>query len=649
MQRILLQSCSIETCLYIELTQLKLKYLLKNISLQYMQLKYMNIRTPLFLVFMSVFFTQVQAQILDYHTDVTITPEHKLITKVYYKIQVNNEDQRNIGEIKIHHSGKSKFKVKEAKISYNNEVVRKLKKKEFTTTNAHSSSTFYQDDLITRFKLHWDNYPYIIEYNYEEIEEDYLFIEYWSPYVKDDWTTKNAELSVHIPSSYKVNINADEGFKHEEHTNLNIKTLKWTYTDYKLPESEYFAPSFRSIIPFVKIVPDQFVYGVKGSTSSWKEYAKWVENLNADANDLPQSEKNKIDQLVKEAKNTDEKIEILYKYMQENTNYVNVDIDLGGFKSYPASYVCKNKYGDCKALTTYMKSMLNHAGIKAYYTLINTGLSKEQIDTKFPSQQFNHIILSIPTEKDTIFLENTSKHLPFNHLSTSNQAKYALFIDGENSKLIKTPAYKHLDNLEEKDYNFKLDKTGKGSLSFKSTVRGKYFEKFNYYKNANMTEDLQDAIESFLKVKQADLLIWKIEKEDHNTIALNVNTTVSKMAKKIGSLNVLQPPKISMNKIEKPTKRKLPFQFNLPYQDEHSFCYEVEEVSPDDYQLPKPISIKSRFGEYSYEVEKTDKGVCAHRVFKINKGVYSLADYKDFYTFYNGIRKKQNKTSIIYK
>lgn len=234
-------------------------------------------------------------------------------------------------------------------------------------------------------------------------------------------------------------------------------------------------------------------------------------------------------------------------------------------------------------------------------------------------------------------------------MSTSNQDKYALFIDGENSKLIKTPSYKHLDNLEEKDYKFKFDKAGKGSLIFKSKVKGRYFERFNYYNKTDKKDDLQDAIESFLKVKQADLLIWKIEKEDHNTIALNINTTVSKMAKKIGSLNVLQPPKISMNKIEKPSKRKLPFQFSMPYQDEHSFCYEVEEVSPEDYQLPKPISIKSKFGEYSYEVVKTEKGVCAHRVFIINKGVYDNSDYKDFYTFYNGIRKKQNKTSIIYK
>lgn len=328
----------------------------------------MTIRIKFLILFISIFTTKLQSQVLEYHTDVTVTPEQKLFTKVKYRIQVNNEDERDIGEIKIRHSGKSKFKVKEAKISFNNEVVRKLKKKEFTTTNAYSSSTFHQDDLITRFKLHWDNYPYIIEYLYEELEEDYLFIGYWSPYVKEKWTTKNAELSVHIPSTYKVNINTDEGFQYEENVNINIKTLKWTYTDYKLPESEYFSPSFRSIIPFVKIVPDQFVYGVKGSTSNWKEYAKWVENLNADADDLPNSEKTKIDNLIKDAKTDEEKLDILYKYMQENTHYVNVDIDLGGFKSYPASYVCKNKYGDCKALTTYMKSMLNYAGIKAYYT-----------------------------------------------------------------------------------------------------------------------------------------------------------------------------------------------------------------------------------------------------------------------------------------
>ena len=95
--------------------------------------------------------------------------------------------------------------------------------------------------------------------------------------------------------------------------------------------------------------------------------------------------KTKVKELVKNAPSQEEKIKVLYHYLQENMRYVSVQLGIGGWQTFDAKYVEENKYGDCKALTNFMKSMLKAADIEAYAALIKNGRNvlDQEIDFDF--------------------------------------------------------------------------------------------------------------------------------------------------------------------------------------------------------------------------------------------------------------------------
>lgn len=136
-------------------------------------------------------------------------------------------------------------------------------------------------------------------------------------------------------------------------------------------------------------------------------------------------------------------------------------------KPYPASYVSANKYGDCKALSNYMKSLLEVVGIPSYLTVIEGNLCPGNIFRNFPSQQFNHVILTVPLSKDTLYLENTSNIHPFGCTGTFIQNREALLINDKNSRLIHIPAMTDEQVANNRTFNIHFNKSGNAEVELK--------------------------------------------------------------------------------------------------------------------------------------------------------------------------------------
>ena len=67
----------------------------------------------------------------------------------------------------------------------------------------------------------------------------------------------------------------------------------------------------------------------------------------------------------------------IYQYVQDNTRYISVQVGIGGMQPITAKEVDLVKYGDCKGLTNYTKSLLDIVGVKSNYTRLYASASNQ--------------------------------------------------------------------------------------------------------------------------------------------------------------------------------------------------------------------------------------------------------------------------------
>ncbi len=335
-------------------------------------------------------------QILEYDTSIRLQKD-ELITEHGFLIQINNSSMEWLSDVSIPYDEGNDLEILEASIvDASGRVTRSLGKKEITTRHDISDGTFFEDDWVKEFKLKWTTYPYRVKYRYRISTHKFIHLCRWSPSVYTNVATRHATLHVTVPKNYPVIIHGSGNLRYDSVISSNEQMLNWEAADIGPFTKEAYSPPLLEQVPWVVIAPSQFNYGIPGSLQSWSSYGFWQERLNAGAEDLPADEKAHIQQLLEGVTDKREVIKRLYHYMQDNTRYIAVAVDVGGLKPYPASFVSSKKYGDCKALTIFMKAMLREVGIPSFYTKVNGADNPVRVNTAIPGPQFNHIILCIP-------------------------------------------------------------------------------------------------------------------------------------------------------------------------------------------------------------------------------------------------------------
>lgn len=536
----------------------------------------------------------------------------------------------------------------------NGKMIKKIKSGDISDYSAIDDYSLYEDDRMKIIRPLINNFPYTIEYewtvNFNAIEE----YPTWNPQAYYDVSVEHSSYQLIIPKNFHVRFRKfNFGSSIDPIESEKVITYNLSIGDLKAIEKEPYSNSKEDIFPMVYVIPEFFkLEHYTCHNTDWQSLGKWQLLLNNQPNVLSDKTKNDLEIIKSKAIDRYNLIKLVYEYVQSKTRYVNISLGIGGLKPFDASVVDKYGYGDCKALSNYVNTLLKQVGIESYFTIVNAGRHQTDIITDESFFQFNHIIVCVPNVKDTIWLECTDQLIPFGFLSDFTDNRHVLLITPEGGKLAKTPRYNCEQNKLNRKFEVQLDENGNAKGMIQTCYSGLQFDdKFGICHYLDPDKQ-KEAIYNEIGIPST---ITNFKFSEHKDIVPSldehIELTLTKYAVTMGSRLML--PLNAVNRVSPISKminiRKTRFRLRMAYFDSDTVLYRLPIGFMIEY-VPKPVELKSEFGEYSCKViSNPDKSVITYiRSFKMNDGIYPPEKYSDFVAFQNNISKMDNlKVSLI--
>jgi hypothetical protein len=592
---------------------------------------------------------EFDAEVLQYSTRCEISQD-KMQRTDSIVILINNRSGEIYTSIEIKYSKDNPVNELSAWIEdRSGKIIRHLKKQEIIEASAITNISFYEDTYVKRFVLKHNEYPYRIGYTYKTSFRQFLSIANWYPIVALDVPTRKASLTVIVPEQYPIRIHENRIAKGQIRQASGVVRHEWSATYDGLFRSEPYCPDLSTLLTRVEVVPLRFFYGTEGSMRDWKSFGNWQYRLNQGLDELPEAEKQKVSAMISGIREKREVIRTLYHYMQDNTRYINISMDIGGMKPYPAAYVSQNRYGDCKALTNYMKALLKVAGIESFYTLVYANAQPKPVIRDFPSQQFNHAVLTIPLEQDTIWLENTSNTNPFGYAGTFIQNREALLIDDQSSRLIRIPALQPLEVQQIRRFDVLLRQNISSGLSLRFTLKGHGFDRFLALSTEyNQEEQQQIARRFMLPFPDYELNSLKISHpgRDYRMINLRADLSVKSMLSNIGREYYFTVVPCEMPDFEEKKARSLPVYLAYPVFSTDTIAYHLP-FATGQVKTPENMTIESKYGKYTITYRREGDTLTVLREYCLYAGYYPPDEYPAINAFISAIKCEEKRKIII--
>lgn len=529
----------------------------------------------------------------------------------------------------------------------------KIRKRDFEDGSATSGYSLFDDNRYMAYRPNANNYPYTVEYSYEIEYSSYLYYPRWYPRVTKDMSVQNARLRIRIPESYgEIRYLARNIDEPEVNTNSGQKEYMWKVKNIPTLKDEPHSPEWSEFVPNVYTAPSDFeLDGYAGNLDSWKNYGLWCNKLLEGRDVLPDETKQKLKFMVEGISDTEKKVRKIYEYLQSKTRYVSIQLGIGGLQPFYAADVDRLGYGDCKALTNYMRAMLSAVDVKSYYTVVKAGPFETDIHTDFPSDQFNHVILCVPVENDTVWLECTSQTNPFGYIGNFTDDRHVLVVTDDGGKLVCTTSYSKEDNKQIREIKAKIEESGKATAEVKTEFTGLQYDnrshiiiksKDDQKKALYKILDINDFTIKSLDYIENKTMIPSVEEE----LSLSLNRYASISGKRIFlPLNMLNKRSSIPKKLKKRTNDVV---LRYAFIDVDEIEYEIPEGYTVEY-LPEDMELKTQFGTYQTTVEHSENKIQYKRTIKMNKGRFPAESYTEFRDFIKQIVKADKTKAVLLK
>lgn len=533
-------------------------------------------------------------------------------------------------------------------------TLQKIKSKEIQDLSLTSGVNWDDDSRTKVYRFVNTRYPFTVEYSFETTINHTFYLPWWIPQTNEQIAIQKSNYEITFPDDFGVRFESFNAPKPITEESKGKKTLRWEIAD--KPAMKYPGPfsSWRDFQTAVFLAPNNFKLGsLTGNMETWQSFGASMNQLIKNKQALPDNIKSKVHELTDGNSSEKEKVYRLYQYLQQNTRYVSVQLGIGGWEPFDATYVAKKGYGDCKALVNYMRSLLLEAGIPAYYTLVYAGdnsFAKNHLIESFPSNQFNHVILCVPNQQDTIWLECTSQTIAAGYMSAFTSNRRALVIKEDGGFLVSTPRYNIEENRLVRTTKIDLNKNGSAEIRAKTVYGG------------TQQDDLFEMIKTISpeKIKRylsntISLPSYEIKDFKYNPVLSEVpelteelDISAESFANVSGKRIFITPNVFSRSglNMKADTSRQIGFTFNSSYHDSDY----TEIILPPGYTIEsdvKPVSLSTPFGKYEISCKLEENKILYKRTMEQYESKLPVEYQAQVVDFFNQVYKGDRARMVL--
>ena len=396
---------------------------------------------------------------------------------------------------------------------------KKYKVTDYKTTDAMSDGVFFDDQKEITFY-----YPALKAGAKTILQYKKIYHEprLWGYYVfSSAFPVVQSDYTVTMPKTVKLNFKLfgiDENrVKFTKEEKGGDVTYHWHCQNLDKISVSAGAGSILHTAPHLIVYVDSYMFnGVKKPVlSGVGDLHNWYQHFVHEADSTEQDSKGMdslVSRLVSGKQDELQKVDAVYKWVQQNIKYIAIEDGLGGFMPRNATKVFARRYGDCKDMSNLLHRMLQVAGIPSHRTWIGTNAipyTHEEVPTPMAD---NHMICTYKNDGHYYFLDATD---PYNKLGMPSfhiQGKEALVNGGKDKyELVQVPVVPFDRNKTEDSVTVRLDN---------GLINGKGFAIYSGYARIPVTDNLLNMDEK----DQQDFLTSMLGKGNNKFFIQNVDT-----------------------------------------------------------------------------------------------------------------------------
>ena len=530
---------------------------------------------------------------------------------------------------------------------------KKYIKKDFVK-QAYDGNLVY-DGMYYYLKIIPSTYPITVEYSYTVKHNGILKYPSFDIQSPEQYI-KYAQHIILVPTAlglrYKNQLTNIKPIVQEIN---NIQTYTWEVKNIPAIMEEPGSVADEGALAKVLIAPNKFKLGnYAGEMNTWENFCNWGYRLAASSLDLSETSKQNLRAMVQNTTDPKEKARILYRNLQDNFRYVSIQLGIGGFKPFPASFTEAKKYGDCKALSNYMQACLDAVDIKSYQAWINAGRNKTPADPAFPLEFSNHVILCVPLAADTLWLECTSQETQFGELGNFTENRNAMLLAPTGGIIVPTPASKASQNQIGQNTTIKLLEDGSGQVHTNLNATGEYRLTLNYILQNQAVEDQKEGLENFINMPTPDKFELQLPSGFKEAV---LQTGLQLQYEKIPSFSAgskmflnQQINKIWTKEILQNKYRALDYFFSNPFIKSDTCTYFLP-LGFGVESLPESKTFSFKYGNYHTNLtyNKTANTVTSIATLQLNQHKIPAADYTEMVDFFEKVVGNETNMIVIKK